>query len=328
MPTDEPVDATLRRAAMKDLSLVSLVPRWSGGETAPPIGEFFEIIEGSAAIGNWSEADRKQICALKLTDAARAFYSATPELRDPAITWQDFKARFQARFRDVRTVQYHFGQLYMARQRKTETAQEFLDRCRLLARKTVPCVTDPFLQRAYNEQAEQVLLAAYTKGLIGTGGRQVRYASPKTAEEALQIAINVSQAEIQEARDNAFYVDAEAVEITPAGRLREPAVHHTTARKSVGGAANGRKAHRDGQQPSKQTAAASSAQQRNQIVCYECRGYGHIARDCANRRPVKGNSHVAQSASTTTVQRQVNAPTSGRKPQAGNRRLNERQALN
>ena len=92
MPNNEPDDATLRYAATKDLSLVSLVPRWSGGETAPPIAEFFVTIESSAAIGNWSEADRKQICALKLTDAARAFYSATLELRDPAITWQDFKA--------------------------------------------------------------------------------------------------------------------------------------------------------------------------------------------------------------------------------------------
>ena len=267
-PTHNETDAaTLRRVSMKDLSLVSLVPQWSGGETAPPIGEFFETIESSAAIGNWSDADRKQICALKLTDAARAFYSATPELRDPAITWQDFKARFLLRFRDVRTVQYHFGQLYMARQRKTETAQEFLDRCRLLVRKMVPCVTDPALQRVYNGQAEQMLLSAFTKGLIGTVGRQVRFSSPKTAEEALQIAINVSQAEIQEARDNAFYVDAELAEITPAGRLREPAVQHTTAKKSVGGAANGRKPHRADQQPSKQTAAASNGQQRNQILC-------------------------------------------------------------
>ena len=44
----------------------------------------------------------------------------------------------------------------------------------------------------------------------------------------------MSQADIQEARDNAFYVVAEVAEITPAGRLREPAVHHTTAMKSVG----------------------------------------------------------------------------------------------
>ena len=142
-----PNDAPLRRAVPKDLSLVSLVPIWSGGGTALPINEFFETIEGSAAIGNWTEADQNQVCALKLTDAARAFYSATPELRNPTITWQDFKERFLLRFRDVRSVQYHFGQLYMARQRKGETAQEFLDRCRLLARRTVPALLTRFCNR-------------------------------------------------------------------------------------------------------------------------------------------------------------------------------------
>jgi hypothetical protein len=140
------------------------------------------------------------VCALKLTDAARAFYSATPQLRDPTISWQDFKARFLQRFRDVRSVQYHFGQLYMARQRKGETAQEFLDRCRQLSRRTVPCTTDPVLQRAYNEQAEQLLLAAFTRGIVGTPGKQIRFTSPATVEEALRIAVTVSQAEIQEAR--------------------------------------------------------------------------------------------------------------------------------
>jgi hypothetical protein len=67
-------------------------------------------------------------------------------------------------FRNVRTANYHFGQLYMAHQRKGETAQEFLDRCRLLARRTVPYASDPVLQRAYIEQAEQMLLSAFTKG--------------------------------------------------------------------------------------------------------------------------------------------------------------------
>jgi hypothetical protein len=34
-------DVPLRSAVAKDLSLVSLVPKWSGGETALPIKEFF-----------------------------------------------------------------------------------------------------------------------------------------------------------------------------------------------------------------------------------------------------------------------------------------------
>jgi len=45
-----PNDVPLRRADSKDLSLVSLVPKWSGGETALPIIEFFEIIKDSAVI--------------------------------------------------------------------------------------------------------------------------------------------------------------------------------------------------------------------------------------------------------------------------------------
>jgi len=89
-----PDDAPLRRPGYKDLSLVSLVPRWSGVASAPPIQEFFDTIEGSAAIGNWTQADMRQVCALKLTDADRAFYSATPVLRSPNTTWQDFKSRF------------------------------------------------------------------------------------------------------------------------------------------------------------------------------------------------------------------------------------------
>ena len=100
-----PDDAPLRGAGYKDLSLVSLVPRWSGGESARSIQEFFDTIEGSAAIGNWTQADMKHVCALKLTDAARAFYSATPELRSPNTNWQDVKSRFFQRFRDVRSAQ-------------------------------------------------------------------------------------------------------------------------------------------------------------------------------------------------------------------------------
>jgi hypothetical protein len=127
-------------------------------------------------------------------------------------------------FREVRLAQYHFGQIYMPRQRKGETVQEIPDRCRLLARRKIPCATDPVLQRAYNEQSEKMLLSAFSKGLEGTPGRQVRFASPATAEEALRIAVTYSQAEIQEARDSAFYLDTKFDDIKPAGRVGETAL--------------------------------------------------------------------------------------------------------
>jgi len=63
---DAPDDVSVRRGTVKDLSFVSLVP--NGAEAALPSQfEFFEIVEGSAKIGKWSEADQIQVCALKLT---------------------------------------------------------------------------------------------------------------------------------------------------------------------------------------------------------------------------------------------------------------------
>ena len=58
----------------KDLS-ISLVPKWSGSESAVSFEEFFESIESVAKIGRWHSADCMQIAALKLTDSARTFYN-------------------------------------------------------------------------------------------------------------------------------------------------------------------------------------------------------------------------------------------------------------
>jgi len=141
---------------------------------------------------------------LKLIDGARVFYNGTLELHDRNITWTAFKAAFLNRFRDVGTDQYHFSQLQMARQKKDESPQEFADRCRNLAQKTVPQVEDPRMQNLYYEQAERMLLASFTSSLVGIPGRQARYAIPKSMDEALKVAITVNQTELQERHNEAF----------------------------------------------------------------------------------------------------------------------------
>jgi hypothetical protein len=52
----------------KDLSLVSLVPKWSGTDKSISLEEFFNSTEGSAAVGNWQDADKVRVAVLKLTD--------------------------------------------------------------------------------------------------------------------------------------------------------------------------------------------------------------------------------------------------------------------
>jgi hypothetical protein len=86
-----------------------------------------------------------------------------------------------------------------------------------------------------------MLRSEFKKVLAGTPGRLVRFASPATAEEALRLAVMVSQAEIQETRDSVLYLDTEVADITPVGRLREPSGQHTAARRSADSTAQLRK---------------------------------------------------------------------------------------
>jgi len=48
----------------KDLSLISVVPRWSGAESEVPLEEFFSCIEGVGSIGCWEPADQIKIATL------------------------------------------------------------------------------------------------------------------------------------------------------------------------------------------------------------------------------------------------------------------------
>jgi hypothetical protein len=64
-----------RPPVTKDLSLVGMVPKWSGTDKAVPLYEFFEILENTARDGNWTQEDQIRIAAMRLTDVARIFYN-------------------------------------------------------------------------------------------------------------------------------------------------------------------------------------------------------------------------------------------------------------
>jgi hypothetical protein len=156
--------ATAHPTVHKDLSLISLVPKWSGSESAISMEEFFSSIEGSAKIGHWAEADCLQVAVLKLVESAKTFYYSCPELHGETVSWQSFKAIFRERFKDIRADQFHYMQLQTARQSRNKGPQEFADRCRALAQKLVSKVDDPQIQRVHQENAKRILLAAFVSG--------------------------------------------------------------------------------------------------------------------------------------------------------------------
>jgi hypothetical protein len=59
--------------AHKDLSLISLVQKWSGSESTAPLEEFFSSIEAAARIGRWEDKDQLEIAILKLLILRRYF---------------------------------------------------------------------------------------------------------------------------------------------------------------------------------------------------------------------------------------------------------------
>ena len=121
----------------KGLSLISLIPKWSGSETEIPLEEFLSSIESSSRMGLWQDAEKLEIAFLRLSDVGKQFYIGCLELHAPGVTWQNFKDVFRHRFRDTHTDQYHLMRLQTARQSRNESIQEFADRCRALAQKKV-----------------------------------------------------------------------------------------------------------------------------------------------------------------------------------------------
>jgi hypothetical protein len=104
-----------RQTLTKYLSLLSQITKWAGNDKAVSLHEYFEAIESSARVGNWSEQDLIQVATLKLAESARAFYNRSLELHEPIVTGANFKTAFKRRFRVVRTDHYHFTPLQMAR---------------------------------------------------------------------------------------------------------------------------------------------------------------------------------------------------------------------
>ena len=103
----------------KDLSLVSLIPKWSGSDSTISLEEFFSSIESSGKIANWKQTDQLQIAILKLSGSAKTFYQGCAEFHTKETNWPQFKEAFRLRYRNVHTDQNHFTNFKQHDKRRT-----------------------------------------------------------------------------------------------------------------------------------------------------------------------------------------------------------------
>jgi hypothetical protein len=260
-------------------------------------------VESSAKIGNWNDVDKIQVTVLKLTETAKVFYSSNLELRAKEITWENFKANFLHRFRDIRTDQYHFMQLQTARQKRDETPQEFLDRCLSLAMRTVPKLEDPMLEKFHYDQAQCLFLSSFIAGLDGHAGQQYRFQMPSTVDQALGIAVTVYEAERQQKRNLAFFSNARTYR-RGSGNFGQPwkTFGRPECRQDVRRGRNGpHAAVRQRQQNARPTSANREGIE-GKVFCFKCGKSGHFFRDCfsnhAFTRKSEGKNQFPQTQAT------------------------------
>jgi hypothetical protein len=186
---------------MKDVMFVAGIKDWTGDSIGRLVHEFFAQIDTYAKVSNWSDNEKALIAKAKLQGIVLQYVQGREFLANDACTYAVLRDHLVERFSEKLPAQYHYTRLQDATQEKGESVEEFADRCRRLCQKTVRNVADEATQRVINEEAERRLVAAYINGLVGVVGQQIRFRMPHSLEEAVQVALTISNAERLRATD-------------------------------------------------------------------------------------------------------------------------------
>jgi hypothetical protein len=257
----------------KDLTLLTLVPKWSGTEKSGSLQEFLSAVENMAEMGNWSDRDKVRIATMKLEDAARVLVEAASEIRGREVSWADFKKALQQRFRDPRIDNFHFLQLVSVKQKMGESVLSFADRVRTLGRKITPTSDDPAVLKACSDQADRMVLATFSNGLGCNPGKHARYNLPTSQEDAIRVAVTVEQAEACHPKSDAFNLEEKAIE------NRDRKGERRIQTKDRGWRSNSPRKNGQASDPTERLASGID----RDATCYSCGGRGHYSRVCPTR---------------------------------------------
>jgi hypothetical protein len=105
------------------------------------------------------------------------------------LQYERLKTALTDRFGSTLSSIYYYNLLHEIRQGRNESTSQFLDRCRAINVKTIRRSQDPIKHRILKEEANSRLLTSFIHGLRGHAGRELKFRTPNTVDEALSIAI-------------------------------------------------------------------------------------------------------------------------------------------
>jgi hypothetical protein len=178
----------------RDLSLVLGIKDWSDSKPGKSVQEFLDRIEQFAKVSRWTEEDTMNIIKSKLQGEAAQFVTGFDELNKNDVTCDCLTKALTGRFTEQLLAQFYFNQLYKARQEPDKTPLHFLDRLRIITGKTMRRAQNPIEQKIISEAANFRLLTTFINGMQGVVSKELRYRTPQSVEEAVELANTVHHA--------------------------------------------------------------------------------------------------------------------------------------
>lgn len=176
-----------------NFDLVSILHNFSG-DNDDTISDFISKVRELGEISGWNESNKVVIAKLKLTGTAHNFSKSDDACRQ-AKTLDELQTALENRFRDNLPDHYYFEQLANIRQEKGERIENFADRVKQLSCKTFKPTQNNEVDHILRKQNDRQAMEAFTRGLFGELGRQVRIKFPKSFQEAVTLAIAMRDVE-------------------------------------------------------------------------------------------------------------------------------------
>jgi hypothetical protein len=101
------VSVGTERIVTKYLSVVSLIPRFSGASNTCNVYEFIDAVNGAGKIGAWSDEYTTYAPKMELTGVTNTLYTGNTELHEENLPFERFTEIFNQRFQEIMPDQSH-----------------------------------------------------------------------------------------------------------------------------------------------------------------------------------------------------------------------------